>query len=511
MEITEMYKIRDIFRLVSENQSCRIIAKTLNIGKSTANYFTKKIKELGLKYNDIIELSDPEILELLEMGKANNSEKYKYILERFPYYEKELKKVGVNIKVLWEEYICENPAGYSFSQFSHHFQIWRGSTKSSMHIEHKAGDKMFVDFTGKKLFLTDIKTEEKNEVEIFISVLGASNMTYVEAVESQNKKDFIKCVENSLWYFGGTPKAIVPDNLKAAVNKASKYEPEINRDFHDFAKHYNTVILPTRTYSAKDKATVENAVKIVYSWIFAKLRNKNFYSIIDLNKEILSLLTDYNNKKMQRIKMSRLELFNEIEKNVLKPLPFTLFEYKKYSRLTVAFNYHIYLSCDGHYYSVPFSFTKKKVDVCYSETNVEIYYDNIRIASHKRAFNPNKYSTNPAHMPPKHQFYASWTPERFLSWAEKIGYDVKEFIKGVLDSKEHPEQGFKVSLGILNLSKSYGNEKLNKACKKGSYYKVYTLNFIKNILSNNRFEIESENLFQKSFNHENIRGEQYYN
>ena len=512
MEITEMYKIREIFRLVLENLSCRQIAQTLNIGKTTINYFSKKIKESGFTYKEISDLTDTDILELLNMGQSNQSDKYKNLSDKFPYFEKELKKKGVTVKILWEEYIAENPDGYSYSQFSHNFQIWRGSTKSTMRQEHKAGEKMFVDFTGKKLYITEIKTSQKIPAEVFIAILGASNLTYVEALSSQEKKDFIKCVENSLWYFGGVPNAIVPDCLKAAVTKADKYEPEINRDFQDFAKHYNTVVLPTRPYSAKDKALVEGAVKIVYSWIFAKLRNKEFYSIKELNCEIFKLLNEYNGKEMQRIKMSRTALFNEIEKDCLKPLPFDLFEYKMIAKLTVAFNYHIYLSKDRHYYSVPFTYIKKRVEVRYTDNDVEIYHDNIRIASHKRVIKPNGYSTNPDHMPPNHRFYSEWSPERFLSWAEKIGEDVKVFIKNVLESKEHPEQAFKVSLGILNLSKTYGNVKLNKACKKGLYFNNFTLKFVRNILVNNLLEIEQQDLFKNIFPvHENIRGNQYYN
>jgi len=512
MEITKMYKIRDVFRLVKENKlSCRSIAKTLNIGKSTVNDFAKKINNIALSYEDVCSLSDSEILELLDMANTNQSERYKYIAERFPDYEKELKKTGVTVKLLWEEYIEKNPQGYSLSQFSRHFQLWRGSTKSSMHINHKAGDKMFVDFTGKRLYLTDMKTGKAIPVEVFSAILGASNLTYVEATVSQEKKEFIKCVENALWYFGGVTNAIVPDCLKSAVTKGDKYEPEINRDFHEFARHYQTVVLPARPHSPKDKAMVEGAVKIIYSWIFAKLRDKVFYSIKDLNSEIFRLLEEYNNKPMQRIKLSRTELFKEVEKSVLKPLPLNLFDFRMYAKLTVAFNYHIFLSKDKHYYSVPFQYIKKKVEVRYNDNDVEIYYDNVRIACHKRSYKPNGYTTNAEHMPQNHNFYASWSPDKFLSWAEKIGTDTKALINSIFESKEHPEQAFKVSLGILNLSKEYGNDKLNKACKKASYYDATTLKFVKNTLLNNSLEIESKDLFEKlPVNHENIRGNKYY-
>lgn len=513
MERIEMYKIREIFRLVKEkNSSCRDIADILNIGKSTANNFIKKIKECCLSYEDISGLSDSDVLELLDIGVVNKSERYKYISDRFAYYDKELKRHGVTLKLLWEEYIEKTPEGYSLSQFCHHFQMWRGSTKSTMHIEHKAGDKMFVDFTGDHLYITDIKTGKLESVEVFVAVLGASNLTYVEAVRSQEKKEFIKSVESAIWYFGGVTKAIVTDSLKSAVTKADKYEPKINRDFHDFAMHYNTVILPARPYSPKDKALVEGAVKIVYSWIFAKLRNRIFNSIKELNLAILQLLEEYNSKPMQRTKISRIELFNDVEKAELKPLPLALFEFKMYAKLTVPTNYHIHLSKDKHYYSVPFKYIKKIVDVRYNENEVEIYYDNIRIASHKRSFDiKNKYSTMKEHMPPNHRFYSEWSPERFLNWAEKIGEDTKIYIKTILDSREYPEQAFRVCLGILNLSKKYGEDKLNKACKKALYFNVFRLDFVKNTLVTNSLELENYDLFEKiSIDHENIRGNKYY-
>jgi transposase len=513
MERIEMYKIRDMFRLLFEcKQSYREISKSLNIGKSTVCAFANRFKKTALSYKDIQALTDTEILELLDIEKINKSDKYNHLKVRFPEYEKELKKTGVTIKLLWEEYIFENPSGYSLSQFCHHFQIWRGSSKTSMRLEHKAGDKMFVDFTGKHLYITDKDTGRVIPVEVFVAVLPSSSFTYAEASISQEKMNMIKCTENALWYFGGVPAAIVPDCLKSAVTRGCKYEPDINRDFLDFARHYQTAVLPARPYSPKDKAMVEGAVKIVYSWIFAKLRDRVFYSIYDLNKAIFNLLSEYNTKIMQLTKISRLEMFNQIEKNTLKPLPLNLYEPKMYAKLTVAFNYHIFLNKDKHYYSVPFNYIKKKVDVVYTHADVEIYYNNVRIACHRRSDKANGYTTIKEHMPENHKFYNEWSPERFISWAEKLGDDVKILIEKILLTRDHPEQAFKVSLGILNLAKRYGNEKLNKACRKAVYYDVYTLKFVKNALENNALEIESNDLFTVSnITHENIRGNQYFN
>src|SRR4030042_2229347 len=513
MERIEMYKLREILRLKTQlNYSDRTIAEILKIGKSTVNDFHLKFKKAQITYPDIQYLSDEDILEILDSLKPEMPNKYKKLHDKFPVYLKELSRTGVTVKLLWEEYLSENPDGYSHSQFAHHFQIWRGTNKTSMRIEHKAGDKMFVDFTGKHLYITDKITGKVLPVEVFAAVLPASSYTYVEAVLTQEKNNFIKCCENALWYFGGAPKAIVPDCLKSAVTKGSKYEPEINRDFAEFAKHYSTAVVPARPHCPKDKAMVEGAVQIIYSWIFAKLRDKVFYSLSDLNKAVFNLLPEYNSKLMQRFKISRSDLFNEIEKKELKTLPLNLYESKSFAKLAVAFNYHIFLSKDSHYYSVPFKYIKKKVEIIYCDRFIEIYHNNIRIAFHKRSNIPNGYSTIKDHMPPNHKFFSEWNPERFLSWAAKIGDNTKELTDKVLSSKDHPEQAYKVCLGILSLAKRYTALNLDKACKKALYYGSYTLKFVKNALENNALDIEEGSLFNKiTVDHENIRGKEYYN
>jgi len=315
-----------------------------------------------------------------------------------------------------------------------------------------------------------------------------------------------------LLYIGGVPKAIVPDCLKSAVTKSDKYEPDINPEYYDFARHYGITILPARPYHPKDKALVENAVRIVYSWIFAKLRNMVFYSIDDLNKAIKDQLEIYNSKLMQRPKISRRDLFNETEKALLAPLPAERYEIKKYKRLKVQFNYHIYLNDDKHYYSVPYRFRGRHVDLFYTENTVEIYENNIRIASHIRNRKPNGYTTHDEHMPEKHKFITDWNPERFLSWARSIGKDTERMIEIVLSLKKHPEQVYKTCLGILNSAKKYGNERLNRACKRALYYECYSYRRIKNILDNNIDDLEDQgDLFNLPTIHENLRGYDYYN
>ena len=292
-----MQKIREIIRLNEEaGLSYRKIAQALKISRPVVSQYIADFKANGLKYTDIKDISDTELLELLEKRKKESQERYKKLSKYFEYFIQELKRTGVNRHVLWEEYRKEHPEGYSYSRFCYHFQVWKNASEVTMHIDHKAGDKAFIDFAGKKLSIIDRETGEVKDEEVFVSILGASQYTYVEAVESQKKEDWIKVNENALLYFEGVPAALVPDCLKSGVTNGNKYEPDINPEYADFARHYGTVILPARPNSAKDKALVENAVNLVYTRIYAPLRNRSFYSLEELNKAMRELLEKHNTK-----------------------------------------------------------------------------------------------------------------------------------------------------------------------------------------------------------------------
>jgi len=382
-------------------------------------------------------------------------------------------------------------------------------------MEHKAGDKMFADYTGKHLYITDRFTGELRETEVFVSLLGASQYTYVEAVASQRKEDWIRANENALLYFDGVPSAIVPDNLKSAVYKACKYEPEINSEYNKFAEHYGTVIFPARPYKPKDKALVENAVRIVYSRIFAPLRDMKFYSLKELNDAIRELLEKHNNKILSGVNISRRELYEEIDKPALKPLPSFRYEMKECQTGKVHFHYHVHLKEDNHYYSVPYRFRGKEIEIWYNKNTVEIYFQHRRIASHPREINSTKkYTTLPEHMHPKHKWLNDWNPDRFIEWAGSVGPHVQEMIIEVLDRAKYPEQSYKTCMGILNLYKKYkpnGKQRLDKACRRALSYGTYSFKSVNNILKNNLENIEQRSLFSASLpEHENLRGKDYY-
>lgn len=506
-----MEKVREIVRLKElGNLSERAISRALKVSRPIIKQYLEEIEKAGLDFAAIKEMPDETLLEIVAGDCASRSKKYRILASQFPHFVKELKRTGVTLQLLWEEYREQHPDGYKYSQFCYHFQKWRDNADLSMHIEHKAGDKMFVDFTGKHLFLVDRETGEIRNVEVFVAVLGASQRTYVEATKTQKKHDWIEANQNAFHYFGGVTNAIVPDCLKSAVKKANKYEPDINPEYLDFARHYHTTILPARPARPKDKPLVEGAVKIVYAWIFARLRDRTFHHLEDLNTAIGELLEKYNNKAMQKIKLSRNELFNEIEKDALKPLPVEKYVKRHFKSVKAQFNYHVYLGEDEHYYSVPYRYKGKKINAFYTQNTIELFFENTRIAFHKRSTGiKNRYTTLKEHMPPNHQFVDGWCPQKFLNWAGNLGEHVEQVITHILARPQHPEQAYKVCLGILNLEKLYSKERLNKACQRAVEFQHYSYKAIKKILAR-KIEDCQLDIFQLPSDHKNVRGKQYY-
>jgi transposase len=509
---TKVEKIREILRLNQElNYSIREIAGALQVSKTSVGEYLAEFKRSGLSYPEITQMSDPEVAELFEKRNQSANPMYEILSREFPYYEKELARVGVTLYLLWEEYKEHFPDGFSYSRFCHHYRMWESKLKAGMHIEHKAGDLIYTDFTGKKMHHVDRQTGEIQHAEIFITILGASQLIYVEAVKSQQLEDWIWANENAWRYYGGTTRGICPDNLKSAVTKACNYEPLLNETYDDLARHYNTVILPTRPNKPKDKPLVENAVRLVYQRIFAPLRNQTFFSLQELNESIREELEKLNNAPFQRRETSRRELFNEIEKNELQPLPAERYEIKHYQVSKVEFHHHVYLKEDKHYYSVPYQYTGKKVKTIYTSRMVEIFMDHVRVALHARDRKKYGYTTEKSHMPATHQFVNGWSTDRFTRWSSQMGGSIQTFIELLLESKEHPQQAFKACLGVLNLGKKYKAEDLEKVCKRAIEYNSISFRFIDNSLKNNVHKMEEENPTNLKLPfHENIRGKDHY-
>ncbi|UCS91959.1 IS21 family transposase [Echinicola marina] len=503
-----MSNLKQIIRHRDNGMALQTISKTLGIARNTVKKYLQLIDSKGFSYGELLSMNDEELDALLSDPDHVSGERYQELISFFPYMEPELKRTGVNRWVLWGEYRQKHPDGYSYSQFCESFRQWRTGLSASMRIEHVPGDKFYIDFTGDRLSIVDPVTGELTDLEVYVATLGASQYSYVEAIPSQRKEDFIAATENALHYLGGVPRALVPDNLKSAVTKADKYEPAINPDFLDFANHYGCVVFPARSRKPQDKALVEKTVSIVYSRIYAPLRNKVYHDINTLNADIRHYLNIHNNTPFQKRPETRKELFDREEKGTLAPLPAERYELKQFKYATVTKTSHISLNPENHYYSIPYRYIGKKVKVVYSASYVSVFYDGERIAFHKRSLKERGYTTVQDHMPSAHRFVSDWNPEFFLNWAKGIHPEVRHYLQVILDSYPYPEQAYKSCLGILGYDKKAGRERLINAVIRAKHYNTYNYSVITRILNSgmDSIPLDTENKSDKSVDHENIRG-----
>jgi len=512
----EIVMIKEILRHKKQGYSNQKIAQIIGSSRTTVIKYLKLFEASGHTYEELIKLNEHDLLTIIQdqitPPQTNESIRYSALLDLFPKMEKQLTKVGVTRWNLWAEYKYSHPDGFSYSQFCYHFQQWRQQSEAYMNQEHKAGDKMFVDFTGKKLPYIDIATGEQKEAEVFVAILGASQKTYVQACRSQQLEDFIDACQNALYYFGGVPRAIVPDNLKSAVTKSNKYEPVINENYASFGQHYQTTILPARSLKPKDKALVEGAVRIVYYRIYPVVTKELHEGLPALNQAIQSPLQVHNQMQFQRREYSRDDLFETLDMPALGELPSQRYQLKQHKQLKGQKNCHIYLSEDKHYYSFPYRYIGETLKVVYSLSEVEIYYNQQRISIHNRNLRKYGYSTKKEHMPSTHRFVSEWSPEKFTKWAQDIGPFCLKLIQIILKGKSHPEQTYRSCLGVLSLSKKVGKQRLDKACQRAIHYQVYNYVVVKRILDQGLDNEELTMGTQKSMpNHQNIRGKEYYN
>jgi transposase len=500
-----------VIKLYCHHTGTRKISDAIGVSRNTVKKYIRKFKYLGSTWAELSLMTDKQINELFnEEPIPESSEKLEKLIGYFSVAEKRLKLRGMTLQKLWEEYIIKYPGGYQSSAFYKHFKLWKSRSHPSMHMVHKAGDKMFVDYTGEKLRIVDMLTGELRSVEVFVAILGASQFTYVQAIESQNMEDFILCCENALRFFGGAPSAIVPDNLKAAVTKPSRYEPQVNENFAAFADYYGMSVLPARVYRPKDKSLVEGAVKITYNRIYTNLQGQIFTSVGDLNIAIRGHLDHHNGRNFQGRCYSRLEQFNELEKLALQPLPDNRYEMSKQAIVTVMKNGHVCLHCDKHYYSVPFGNIGDKVKILYSKSKIEVFYKYAVIAVHIRVRSPHSYTTDPLHMASNYHELTDWNPAKFIKDAQEIHPDVAMYIEKVLLCKPHPEQAYKSCQGIMSLAKRYGSQRLILACNRANDCGQYQFKIVETILLRNLEQNKPDDNPGPMPSHENIRGKEYY-
>ncbi len=509
----EIMDIRQLIQLKSGGHSNRKIAALTGIHRNSVNGYVQQLQACDKPLEALLLLSDAELLGLFASSGTIQKQRYEALSKHFEYFRSELKKPGCTKQVLWREYLEQTPDGYSYTQFCEHLNRWLKQLKGSGKLVHKAGDKLYVDYTGKKLHYVDKSTGEQIEVEVFVGILPCSGYTFVQASRSQQLPDFMGSMNDCLHFFGGVPQAIVPDNLKSAVTKGSKYEPILNKSFKDFALHYGTVINPTRTYSPQDKALVEGAVKLVYQRIFYPISKMTFFSLAELNEEISSRLVAYNDYLLSQLKLSRKQQFLTLEQAFLKALPKDNYQLKTYRKATVQKMGYVFVSEDKNYYSVPYRFIGKKVEVSYDYQSVYVSYKNERIASHSRSYKGGTYTTISEHLSSTHQFYQSWSPEYFARLARPHGKAVEAYVKALIQSKAYPEVAYKQCLGILSLSKKFDKSRLNNACNRGLGLSRYGYHIIHNILLNKMDLADQDQSAQEEpiiQAHANIRGAVYY-
>ena len=505
-ERLSMRKISAVLRLSQDAKlSNGQIAGSLGISKSTVAAYLALAKSAGVVWP----LAEGQQDALEKQGSEGKPSLSQRPLPAMVTLHLELKKPGVTLQLLWEEYRLIHPDGYRYSQFCHHYHEWARHLGVTMRQHHVAGEKMFVDYSGDKFQVVDATSGEIREAELFVAVLGASNYTYAEATWTQTLPDWIASHIHAFEYFGGVSAIVVPDCLKSGVTKACRYEPDINPTYHALCVHYDCAVIPARPYKPRDKAKAEGGVLFAQRWILATLRHRTFFSLAELHQAIREPLEKLNNRPMKKIKKSRREIYQEIERAALKPLPAERYVLMEFKNCRVNIDYHI--EGGEHYYSVPYTLVGEVVEARYNQTTVAVFHKGRRMASHPRSFVPHKPTTVTEHMPRSHQKHAEWTPSRLIHWGKTLGDAVGSLFDEIMKTRPHSEQGFRSCLGIMRLAKVHGNDRLKKACERALALKAYSYRTVKNILTHKLEAAGSPPPEKRSdIHHEHLRGASYY-
>jgi transposase len=506
-----MRKIKEVLRLThAGGLSERQVARSLNISRSTVKDYRARAEKAGLVW-PLPEALTEEALEQKLFAPLVCVEAPAKALPDCDYIYRELKahkKFNLTLDQLWREYREQHPDGYQYSQFCQLYRDYRSKLDYSMRQDHKGGEKLFVDY-GEGLSLIDPQSGDRIKTELFVAVWGASTYTFAEATLTQQLPDWIGSHVRAFEYFGCCPKIVVPDCLKSAVSRACRYEPDINPTYADMASHYGVCVIPARPARPKDKAKVENGVLIAKRWILSVLRHRKFYALVDLNTAIGALLEQLNNRALRKLKQSRRQLFGLFDQPNALALPEKSYEYADWKTATANIDYHI--DIDRHYYSVPFELKGEKLHVRYTDHTVEAFLKGQRIACHVRSFVPGAHTTVKEHMPPAHQKHLEWTPSRFIRWGETIGPHTARLIAAIIESRAHPEQGYRSCMGILHLEKHFPKQRLENASLRALKFCSLSFTALRKILEKGLDRIEENSQTSATLPaHDNIRGGQYY-
>lgn len=508
MKRLPMRKIREVLRLAARGMTTREMASSLQVGRTTLRDYIYRARSAGLSWPLPDDLSDGD-LERMLFPRTAGDVRGGYAQPDWAYIHAELRRKGVTLALLWEEYRAVHPDGYGYSRFCELYTRWEGKLSPVMRQRHPAGERLFVDYAGATIDVVCPETGEVRPVQLFVAALGASNYTYVEASWSQKLPDWISSHTRAFAFFRGVPAQIVPDNLKAGVTKACFYDPAINRTYADMAAHYDTAVVPARPRKPKDKAKVEAAVLLAERWIVARLRNRRFFGLDELNAAIRPLLEQLNGKVTRHLGASRRDLFERLDRPALKPLPAEPFAYAEWKQCRAGLDYHV--DVGRHYYSVPHQLLKQKLWVRITARTVEVFFEGKRVASHARTSGNRQHSTHREHMPPNHRFRADWTPERIRRQAYRIGPNTEAFVEVVMRERKHPEQGFRTCLGVIRLAKTFGRDRLEAACERALTINARSYSSLHSILKNGLDRTpRTRATDEPAITHPNIRGAGYF-
>jgi len=506
-----MSQIKQLLQLYKQGMKLNTIARSLGISRNTVKSYLQKLSLLKVDIDTLLGLDDPILEVRFHAGNpAYLDGRFEYFKSRLEHYESELKRKHVTRIILWQEYRMEQPQGYGYTQFCYHLTQQLVARKPTMVLIHNPGEKLFVDFAGDKISYIDPDTGEIIYCQVFVACLPYSDYSFAMAVPSQGIEDFLHALSCALVHFGGVPQVLVPDNLKSAIVKANRYDPEVNRALEDFANHYDFAVVPARVRKPQDKALVENQVKLIYARVYAKLRNQQFFDLHSLNVAIIEKNREHTQTRMQQKPFSREEKFLAEEKALLQPLPQTPFELKYYRELKVGKNNHVFLALDKHYYSVPFAYTGMQAKLIFTRSIVRIYVKGELVGTHPRNYRQGAYSTIKEHLCSHHQHYLDRSPDFYIKQASKASTVLSQLIELMFNTGQHPEQLYRSCDGLLSLQRKTELVTFEKACRMAIDNQNYSYRFINKILTNKMTEQPQTTNDKPLPAHSNVRGKEYY-
>lgn len=510
-ERVTMRKIKDILRLKWGCElSNRQVAASCGVARSTVAETLYRAKAAGVSWPFPEDLDDQQ-LETRLYPAAPSPTSPPRAMPDWATLHQELTRKGVTLALLWQEYKAQHPKGYQYSRFCDLYSAWRATLDRCLRQEHRAGEKLFVDYAGQTVPVQDRQTGELRQAQIFVAVWGASNYTYAEATWTQTLPDWIGAHTRAFAVFGGVPEIIVPDNLRSGVTKACRYEPELNPTYANLAQHYGVAVIPARVRKPRDKAKVEAGVLLVERWILACLRHHTFFSLAELNAAIAGCLDRLNRRPFKKLPGCRQSQFEAVDRPAMQPLPLEPYVYAEWRMARVNIDAHV--EVEGHYYSVPSSLIQTPLDVRLTATTVECFHKGQRVASHVRSAERGRHTTVTAHLPSAHQQYLAWSPARLIQWAETVGPATAAVVAAILARRPHPEQGYRSCLGILRLERAYGPARLEAACRRAQALEAFTYKSVQSILKTGLDQqplLERERVVPLPFEHDHLRGATYY-